>query len=86
MFLNAYSIYDVKAGIFSQPYFSVNNAAAVRAFAQVANDPGNQIAVNPEDYVLYKVGTFNDQTGDLNQEHTIERLANGFEVKRRDEA
>lgn len=58
-----YTIRDAKTGIYSKPFHAVNEPDAIRSFAQVVKDPRSVIATSPEDYDLYKVGTFDDQTG-----------------------
>lgn len=65
MLLKAYSIYDRKALIYSPPFFSVSDGAAVRSLADLANDPSTTIGRHPSDYVLYCVGTFSDANGTL---------------------
>lgn len=63
MLLSAYSIYDVKAAIFHPPFFVTNNAVAERTFSNVALDPGTSVGQHPEDYILFRVGTWDDSTG-----------------------
>lgn len=63
--MNAYSIYDSKTNAFSTPFFTVNNATALRSFSDLANDPNSQIAKHAEDFSLHYIGSFNDDTGEL---------------------
>lgn len=58
-----YSIYDEKAEIFSTPFFSMNDNMAIRSFQDLANDPSSTIYKHPEDYKLYELGEFEDQSG-----------------------
>lgn len=67
---NAYSIRDVKADVFHAPFFMPTDGAAVRAFADVANDTGTQIGRHPADFTLFHIGSFDDATGYL---ESIER-------------
>lgn len=65
MKLNAYSLYDVKALIYSPPFFSMNDAVAKRNVADTVADPNTSLGRHPADYILYCVGEFDDQTGFL---------------------
>jgi len=63
MMLNAYAIYDRKSLIFHSPFFAVADGAAVRSFADLANETTNNIGRHPSDFVLYKVGMWDDNKG-----------------------
>lgn len=63
MKLNCYSIYDRKALQYHPPFFQSTDGAAVRSFADLVNDAQSTISRHPADYVLYKVGTYDDQVG-----------------------
>lgn len=62
--MNIYAVYDNKAKAWLDPFVSINNAVAQRHFANGANQEGTQLNKNPEDYTLYHVGTWNDDTGE----------------------
>ena len=57
MILVALSIFDTKAECFNNPFFTRTLAEGIRSF----NDAPN--VVHREDYVLYRVGAFDDSTG-----------------------
>lgn len=63
MNLNAYTVFDRKSGVYHAPYFAVSDGAAVRSFADLANDPQTQVGRHPGDYVLYRIGEFDDASG-----------------------
>lgn len=63
MKLKAYSIYDSKGTIFNAPFFQHNAGLALRAFADLANDPQSTLFRHAGDFVLYEVGEFDDTTG-----------------------
>lgn len=63
--MKAFSIRDVKAEGFNTPFFQSTFGLAERAFKEAANDPQSQISKNKEDFSLYHVGEFNQQTGEL---------------------
>lgn len=61
MKLHAYTIRDTKADTWGIPFFVKNDASAKRAFYNLVNDPQSTVNRNPEDYLLYKVGTWDDE-------------------------
>lgn len=61
------AIYDVKAHAFLTPFFQMNLQIAVRSFGDVANDPGSVVCRNPEDFILYHLGNWDDGDGQLEQ-------------------
>lgn len=65
MFKTAYSVFDSKALIFGNPFYAVNDQVALRDFATASGDPGSAISKNPSDYTLFRVGTYEDDTGKL---------------------
>lgn len=65
MFVRAYSLYDTKTGIYSPPFWEIADGAAVRVCIATA-EHNNNIGKYPEDFVLYRVGEFDDAVGMLN--------------------
>lgn len=65
MVLNAYSLLDVKTGLYSPPFFLNHDAQAIRAILELSKDVNTTPAKYPEDYVLYKVGIFDDNVGTM---------------------
>jgi len=56
---------DRAADVFGQPNFVNQIGAAVRSFADQINGekrPDNPFAMHPEDFDLYEVGTYDDET------------------------
>lgn len=63
--IDMYSVYDAKAKIWQYPFQAESSGAAVRAFADIANDRNHPIGQHPEDYCLYLVGSWDKLTGDV---------------------
>lgn len=63
MIINAYSVFDRKSLVYSPPFYSPTDGSATRAFSDAANDPQAPIGAHPVDYVLFQVGTYDDQKG-----------------------
>jgi hypothetical protein len=57
------SVFDSKAAAYSNPFYSPNNAVATRDFLHAATDPQSAMFRNPEDFSLYQVATFDDDSG-----------------------
>ena len=77
---NMYSIYDSKAGIYAFPFFQQNDAMAVRAFGTVAADPNTTINAHPGDFSVYRLGTWDDESGVVAMDDTRMHLCTGLDV------
>lgn len=64
MKLELVAVYDSKVEAFMTPFFAQSVGAAVRAFGDVARDPQHEVGKHPEDYALFWLGTFNQQTAE----------------------
>ena len=77
---NIYSVYDKAAQAFATPFFLNNDAHAKRGFVDaVKNDPN--LSSYAEDYVLYRVGSFDDVTGNLSTLPSPDKVCTGIEAK-----
>lgn len=65
MLLNIYCIFDEKAGAYAPPIFLQKDGMALRAFEDEVNNDRSRIHAHPEDYSLYKLGSFNDESGKI---------------------
>lgn len=63
MILNVYTLFDTKALIFNTPFFAVNDGVAKRMCADLASDANTTVGRHPADYVLYRLGTYDDNLG-----------------------
>lgn len=66
--MRAYSVYDTKAEHFENPIYIRTDAEAIRAFTEVCNDPSSPMGKNPEDYLLYRVGSWDNEKGNFTPE------------------
>lgn len=64
MKLHVLSVKDNAAQIFGRPFYSQSTGAAIRNFVDEVNRPAvdNQLYKHPDDFDLYFLGTFNDET------------------------
>ena len=58
-----YSIFDTVSNEFSTPFYSKNNETAKRDFHNVIDNPETIYGATPQDFKLYKLGTWNNETG-----------------------
>lgn len=57
-----YAIKDSIVG-FGQPFVAPNKFAAIRGFNDTINDRGGYLNKHPENFDLYQIGTFEDDSG-----------------------
>ena len=65
MKIEIYTVYDNKAEIYKHPMFVLNNAAAIRSFTDIRNNPETDVYKHPEDYSLFHIGSWDDNDGKL---------------------
>lgn len=65
MILLICSVYDRKAAVYARPFVTPNRAMARRSFESARQDPTTELHKFPEDFSLYVLGTFNDETGEV---------------------
>ena len=91
--MKIFSVYDSKAEYYQKPFLSEHIGDVLRTFKDVANDETNPIGKHPEDYVLFLIGEFDQQTGALvpsetkvSLGHALDFKTNEFELKEVKEA
>ncbi len=80
--LNVYSIFDNASGLYSRPFFTQADGEAVRHFSDIACDDKHPVGMHPADYTLFRLGIFDDVTGNLTDELNSP-LTNGLECASR---
>ena len=88
MEMNVYSIYDTAAQAYATPFFMPNDGLAIRAFSDNVNSEDSQIAKHPEQFVLFKIGTYSDHDGKLDHYDPLVNLgvAMTFKTKTQEES
>ncbi len=84
MKLIAFSIFDEKATLYSSPFFTTAIGLATRMFSDLANNTETNIGKHPEDYKLYKIGTFTDNDAKLKSDDTIALIASATDFLERE--
>lgn len=57
------SVFDSKARVFMSPFYVANLQVGARVFSEVANDAAHAFHKHPEDFTLYHLGSFDDESG-----------------------
>ena len=65
MLQNTFSAFDKKGQYFLGTFNSRSDAEAVRRFGDTVREKGNVLSDHPEDYALYKLGSFDDNSGKI---------------------
>lgn len=83
MLVEVFAVYDSKARSYGQPFFCINAGIAVRIFQSTVMDETTQFNKYPEDFSLFHLGSFNDQTGEFTarENPTNLGLASQYKVK-----
>ena len=76
MFKNLYAIFDTVAEVYNNPFTDINNQSAIRAFSTSVKEQPHK-----NDYVLYHIGAFDDNSGLITADKNPVRLYSGIEVK-----
>lgn len=73
-----FSIYDSAAQAYLPPFILPREEMAKRTFADCVNSAEHQFAAHPEDYTLFRLGTWDDETALFNAEaNGAQSLGNG---------
>jgi hypothetical protein len=73
---------DQQAGIFGQPIFAPALGVVIRSFTDEVNNKyeTNMLYHHPEDFILFHIGNYDDNTGQIEQIEPI-KLISGLEAK-----
>lgn len=85
MKISIYSVMDNKLSAFMTPFFSHNDETAKRSILVALSHPESAIAVSPEDYDLYKLGVFDDESGLIDPDPTPVFVARAANLKKPEE-
>lgn len=63
--MGLFSIFDSRTGLYNPPFNARSEGDASRMVALMTQNPESMFSKFPEDYVLYHLGNFNEDTGML---------------------
>lgn len=76
-----YAVFDSVADTFAPPFTLNNDAEALRGFAGVAANPDTAVHNHPQDFHLYRLGTYDVRTGVITPD-TPTRMCSAHEILR----
>lgn len=79
--LNMFSIFDCKAKAYLQPFFSLNSDTATREFDAAVNGEST-FSKFPEDYSLFRLGSFDQVTGQTELLATPDHVINAITLRK----
>lgn len=79
--MNLYSIYDEKIKSYMKPFLVEKNGHAVRGFQSMVNDPSTNLNKYPEDFTLFHIGYFDEETGKIDGLKDYVNLGNAASFK-----
>ena len=81
MISQLFAIKDAAVDAYGPPFNSPTIGIATRSFTDAVNEPQNQMNKHPEDFALFHLGHYDDQTGKVTNLETPEQVARGKNVK-----
>ena len=76
-----FSIRDAKGEIYHPPFFKITNGEAERDFTTTVGDEKSMLNKYPEDFDLYYIGEFDDQTGKIESLETPLHMLKAVDTK-----
>lgn len=58
-----FAVFDSKAGAYLEPFFAPTRGVAMRSFEAACLSEGHSFARHAEDYTLFEVGEFHEDSG-----------------------
>lgn len=80
MILKLYTIYDSAAQSYSNPVYMIGRGVAFRSFQDEVAKPDSRFHQHPDDYTLFELGSFDDQTATFIFHKAPEKVAMAREV------
>lgn len=63
--VKVFALYDLKGKFYAPPFVAPTVGMASRSFADIARSPESIVYKHPEDYILYQIGNYDDNSGVL---------------------
>lgn len=83
MITKMFSLYDGKAQMFQTPFYMPTLGMALRAFADLCNDPNTMVYRHPEDFSLYEIGEYDDSNAVHNSLSPLKLVGTAQEFQKR---
>lgn len=63
--MHLFTVYDMVAERYMKPFWGTNIASAIRGFSDACLDKDSPFFDHLEDYALYNIAQFNEETGEV---------------------
>jgi len=83
--LKVFSIYDIKAETYMEPVSARAIGEGIRNFEDALTDNRSSLSKHPDDFILYELGEFNEDTGLFNLLVAPRELMRGASLKKPDD-
>lgn len=74
------SIYDSAVGNYFQPFFARSKLEAIRSFGDAIAQKDHVFAKHPEDFTLFSLAEWSEDSGEFIPHMAPEKLATGLEI------
>lgn len=82
MKIRVYTVYDSKVQAYMRPFFQVSKGEALRSWIDAVNDGQTAMNKHPEDFTLFELGEWDDQSAVFQEHSTPLSLGVAIEVHR----
>nr|QJB20794.1 MAG: nonstructural protein [Microvirus sp.] len=79
--LSVFSVFDVKVGSYSPPFFMAHKGLAIRAFTDLVNDGSSSISKYSSDFILFEIGSFDEHSGCVKMHESFINLGVALDYK-----
>ncbi|WNK13759.1 MAG: nonstructural protein [Microvirus sp.] len=76
-----FTVYDSKIGLYNTPFHLLSTGEALRGWAEIVNDPESKICKYPEDFTLFELGEYDQETGRFHNLNTPLSLGLAVQAK-----
>lgn len=82
MLLKTFALYDSKAKVFGPPFYYSERGQAIRELKDVVESKKGMVGKHPEDFVMYQISTYDDNTGEFKNVNPHELVAMATDYKK----
>ena len=79
--IKVFTVRDAKADAYLAPFFMKTKGLAIRGFETTVNDQKTEFNKYPEDYDLYQIGEYDEQSGKILSADTPEHICKAVDLK-----
>lgn len=81
MITKFFAVYDHAAKAYMQPFQMQTRGQAIRGWIDAVNDPKTQFSKHPQDFVLYEIASYDDESGSFENTNPPQPLGTALEHK-----